>query len=258
VLLQGGSYTNPLITVDKFGRITSILSTDGNPGTVTAITAGPGLTGGTINDAGVIGLATVGTPGTYSRLTVDQYGRVTAGGPLRSIDVTTALGFVPANAEAATITNGSINGTTIGDRQPASGNFAVLKVDGNPVATNQFVQQAIAQQSQRLAPLSITLNWAGGVDMTDGTYLLTGSAPYSFAITSVSASVGNDTFNVTIRKQGIAINSLTGLVVDRSTKMTFTASGDDLVVNPGDIVDAVVTVTGSPTDAFLTLNANKI
>jgi hypothetical protein len=40
--------------------------------------------------------------------------------------------------------------------------------------------------------------------------------------------------------------------------MDFQASGNDLVVNTGDIVDAVVTVTGSPTDAFLTLNANKI
>ena len=45
---------------------------------VTSITAGAGLTGGTITTTGTIALASSGvTPGTYQGLTIDTYGRVT-------------------------------------------------------------------------------------------------------------------------------------------------------------------------------------
>lgn len=51
-----------------------------NTGTVTKITAGTGLTGGDITTTGTIALATSGvTAGTYKRVTVDAYGRVTSG-----------------------------------------------------------------------------------------------------------------------------------------------------------------------------------
>lgn len=51
-----------------------------NTGTVTKVTAGTGLTGGDITTTGTIALATSGvTAGTYKRVTVDSYGRVTAG-----------------------------------------------------------------------------------------------------------------------------------------------------------------------------------
>ena len=51
-----------------------------NTGTVTKVTAGTGLTGGDITTTGTIALATSGvTAGTYKRVTVDAYGRVTSG-----------------------------------------------------------------------------------------------------------------------------------------------------------------------------------
>ena len=51
----------------------------GDDAGVTSITAGEGLTGGTITSTGTIGLADSGvTAGTYNGLTVDKYGRVTA------------------------------------------------------------------------------------------------------------------------------------------------------------------------------------
>ena len=51
-----------------------------NTGTVTKVTAGTGLTGGDITTTGTIALATSGvTAGTYRSVTVDAYGRVTAG-----------------------------------------------------------------------------------------------------------------------------------------------------------------------------------
>lgn len=51
-----------------------------NTGTVTKVSAGTGLTGGDITTTGTIALATSGvTAGTYRRVTVDAYGRVTSG-----------------------------------------------------------------------------------------------------------------------------------------------------------------------------------
>jgi hypothetical protein len=48
-------------------------------GTVTSITAGTGLPGGTITTSGTISLPNTGTAGTYSGVTTDPQGRVTAG-----------------------------------------------------------------------------------------------------------------------------------------------------------------------------------
>lgn len=48
-------------------------------GTVTSVTAGTGLSGGTITTSGTISMPNVGTPGSYVGVTTDAQGRVTAG-----------------------------------------------------------------------------------------------------------------------------------------------------------------------------------
>lgn len=48
-------------------------------GTVTSITAGTGLSGGTITSTGTISLPNVGTASTYNSVTTDNQGRITAG-----------------------------------------------------------------------------------------------------------------------------------------------------------------------------------
>lgn len=50
-----------------------------NAGTVTSITAGSGLSGGTITTSGTINMPNVGTAGTYSGVTTDAQGRVSSG-----------------------------------------------------------------------------------------------------------------------------------------------------------------------------------
>ena len=61
------------------GSETVTLGTGNGSGTVTSITAGEGLTGGTITTSGTISLEDVGTPGTYYQVTIDQKGRVVSG-----------------------------------------------------------------------------------------------------------------------------------------------------------------------------------
>jgi hypothetical protein len=60
----------------------------GGSGTMTSVTAGAGLTGGTITTAGTIALSASGvTAGSYPKVTVDTFGRVTSGGPLSASDL---------------------------------------------------------------------------------------------------------------------------------------------------------------------------
>lgn len=50
-----------------------------NSGTVTSVTAGTGLSGGTITNSGTISLPNIGTSGTYATVTTDAQGRVVSG-----------------------------------------------------------------------------------------------------------------------------------------------------------------------------------
>lgn len=55
------------------------VSGGGGGGTITGVTAGTGLTGGGASGAVTLSLSNVGTPGTYTKVTIDSQGRVTNG-----------------------------------------------------------------------------------------------------------------------------------------------------------------------------------
>lgn len=66
----------------SYNPITGFLNVPQYPGatgTVTSVTAGTGLSGGTITTTGTISLPNTGTAGTYNNVTTDAQGRVTSG-----------------------------------------------------------------------------------------------------------------------------------------------------------------------------------
>lgn len=71
----------PAGTVSQYLRGDGSLATfPANPGgTVTSVTAGAGLAGGTITTTGTISMPSTGTAGSYANVTTDAQGRVTAG-----------------------------------------------------------------------------------------------------------------------------------------------------------------------------------
>ena len=98
-------------------------SATGTGGTITNVVAGTGLTGGGATGAVTLTLGSVGTPGTYSKVTTDAQGRVTAGAALAVAD----LPSIPWSQLTGTPTTISTYGIT--DAIQALGSAKAIRAD---------------------------------------------------------------------------------------------------------------------------------
>ncbi len=112
--------------------------TGNSGGTVTQITTSTGLTGGPITGTGTLSLATSGvTAGTYTKVTVDTYGRATSG-------TTLGAGDLPSNIDSVKIGGGTVSDTELGYLDGVASAIQT-QLDGKVVGPASAADNAIAR-----------------------------------------------------------------------------------------------------------------
>lgn len=127
-------------------------------GTITSVIAGPGLSGGTITSSGTISLATTGTPGTYTKVTTDLYGRITAGTAITASDLPLAGGDLSGPVDALIV--GRLQGVQVSSTAPTN----------NQVLT--FNSSNSRWEAQALPTTSVSSGGTGQSFYTNGQILI--------------------------------------------------------------------------------------
>ena len=105
-------------------------------GTVTSVTAGTGLSGGTFTTSGTISMPNTGTAGTYSSVTTDAQGRVTAG-------TTRSVNNTPGRSLVSTTTSTGFQISASRDSMACyEGSFSTTSTIGGPSAASVFLETA--------------------------------------------------------------------------------------------------------------------
>lgn len=138
-------------------------------GTVTSVTAGTGLSGGTITTSGTISMPNTGTAGTYASVTTDAQGRVTSGttisindAPGRTLVTTTSsTGFQISTTRVAQVCYEGSFATTSTIGGPSSASVFLETADTNSTTPGDWTIKATQTYSNNIT-LAVVLNQVQG------------------------------------------------------------------------------------------------
>ncbi len=150
--------TTGAATYNSVTGVLNVPSYTSSGGTVTSVVAGSGLSGGTITTTGTISMPSVGTAGTYSGVTTDAQGRVTAGTtPSQSSATRTLNTAFQINASRGSMAIYSVRITTtvsIGSNQDGD---VILEIASDSGFTTNVQTLSIGENGQTVT-LAIALN----------------------------------------------------------------------------------------------------
>ncbi len=167
----------------------------GGGGGVTSITAGDGLTGGTITSSGTIALEDKGTPGIYVKVTTDDKGRVVSGvSKLDEGDLPDVIA-TPGRVSGDAITSGTIGGNTaIATSGSVSGNSVstyLLRVSPDDGDQSKYIDIEAPAHGDLGSPYKLVLPTrqgnAGEILASDGLGNLIWKSAPSGTVTQVTA-----------------------------------------------------------------------
>ncbi len=204
----------------------------------------------TLSSAGVLILSNTGVgAGTYSKVTVDTKGRVTAAANITSSDVTGALGYTPLS---------SASGTLAGDVSGSFSSASVDKIKGKSVTAAYISGQMMifdgTQWVNSVVSGDASLNYAGNLTLNTVPVAKGGTGTTSFAAGRIIAS-------------NTSGNALAAFTCSLNQVISFDVSGNAICANVGSGNGTVTSVSSAnsflsvatgTSSAVLTLNVGNV
>ena len=249
-----------LANISSTTDLSSLLAAKANSSVT--ISAGTGLTGGgNLTENRTLSLATVGTAGTYVKVTTDSYGRVTSGSKAIAIsevtDLQTTLNAkVPNTRKVSTKTPLKGGGALSSDLTLSLGyvssefkvntsgdNVGLLQLNAVPQSKVTGLQTAL---NSKLETSNIKAGDGLSVSISGNNVNITPSLFNGGALTILTSStdgtkglaVDTDETTITRTSGKLAIKSISSFVVDNLTSSSTTTA---LSANQGNVLDGKIT-----------------
>jgi hypothetical protein len=172
------------------GTSVQVVGSGSGSGTVTSITAGTGLSGGTITTTGTISMPNTGTAGTYTKVTTDAQGRVTAGAQITGADITSGTigGSTAINSTGNITTTGNITGANVSSTTDSTNNLKIFE-STNTNAVTVKAPAALVSGGYTLTLPTDKASSAGQVLASDTSGNLSWASAATGSVTSVGMTV---------------------------------------------------------------------